>query len=145
MNLGKNVKITKGLPYVSGTADRNGATLDMSGYDGLMLIWTFAAIASGAVTSVKVQQDSASGMGTAADLEGTGITVAADDDDQIFIQDIYKPLERYVRGVVDKDAANAAAEILTYIQYQGQKAPEVNTVADLVTYELHVSPAEGTA
>ena len=91
MNLSENVKVTTALDYASGSADRNGATLDMQGYEGVLMIVKLAAVATGAVTSIKAQQDSASGMGTAADLAGTGQTIADDDDNQVFIIDLYQP------------------------------------------------------
>jgi hypothetical protein len=144
-NLGKNVKISTALDYASGTADRNGATLDMAGWDGVLMIVKFVTIAAGAATSIKAQQGAVSNLSDAADLAGTGITVAADDDNQIFVLDIFQPAERYVRVVVDKDAANATAEDAIYIQYAGRTVPFDNNQTDAVTYELHVSPAEGTA
>jgi len=139
------LKFTSALNYLSGTADRNGATLDMDGFKAVLMVVKFAVIAPGAVTSIKAQQDTLSNMSTAADLAGTGITVAADDDDQIFIIDLYEPVERYVRLVIDKDAANATAECAYYIQYYATNRPTTPTVTDLVTYERHMSPAEGTA
>jgi len=81
-------------------------------------------------------------MGSAADLTGTAIATADDDDDEIFVSDLYRPLERFVRIVVTKDASNAAAESAIYIQYKGKKLPVEDMGAD--EYELHVSPAEGT-
>ena len=143
-NLLQNVKITRCLAYVSGTAVREGAILDMAGYDGVLAIMTCATIASSAVGDMHWEQDSDSAMGGAADLEGSAIATAADDDDQIFASCLHKPMERYVRCVVTKNASNAAAESVLYIQYNGRKAPSVNTVADLVTAELLVSPDEGT-
>ncbi len=145
MNLGKDVKITTALDYASGTADRNGSTLDMQNFEGVLMIVKFATIAAGATTSIKAQQGAASDLSDAADLEGTGIAVAADDDNQVFIIDLYRPRERYVRLVVDKDGSNAVAESAIYVQYGPRKKPVTQNVADAVTYELHVSPAEGTA
>lgn len=145
MNLGKDVKVTTALDYASGTADREGATLDMQGYEGVLMIVKFATIAADAVTTVKAQQGAAAGMGDAADLAGTGIAVAADDDNQVFVLDVFKPQERYVRLVVDKDGSHAAAESAVYIQYGARVRPVENNVMDAVTYELHVSGAEGTA
>lgn len=145
MNLGKNCKIMTGLDYAEGATDRTGAEADMQGWDGILIITKFAAIATGATTVVKAQQDTATGMGSAADLTGTGITVADNDDDQIFVIDLYKPLERFVRGYVDKDTSNNSAESMIYVLYSGSKAPFANNQTDEVTYELHVSPAEGTA
>lgn len=145
MNLSKNVQIRTALDHAEGSADRNGEEFDMQGFDGVLMVVKFGDIAGGAVTSIKAQQDTATGMGSAADLEGTGITVAADDDNQIFVIDLYRPLERFVRVVVDKDAANNTEEMAFYVGYSAIKLPTVMTLADEVTYELHVSPAEGTA
>ena len=145
LNLGKNTKVTPGAAYADGTADVNGATLDMSGYDGVLMILTAAAIAGSAVTTFKAQQGAESNLSDAADLEGTGISVADDDDDQLFIIDLYRPQERYVRAVIDKDAANTVAASILYIQYNASRAPVTQNVTDEVTYELHVSPDEGTA
>lgn len=145
MNLGKNTIVRSGLDYASGSADRNGAEFDMQGFEGVLMIFKFAAIAAGAVTSIKAQQDTVTGMGSAADIEGTAQAVAADDDDQIFVIDLYRPRERFVRGVVDKDASNATAEVLVYVGYGARKMPTSMALTDEVSYELHVSPAEGTA
>ena len=145
MNLSQDVQIRTALDHAEGSADRNGAEFDMQGFEGVMIVTKFGDIAAGAATVVKAQQDTVTGMGSAADLEGTGITVAADDDNQIFIIDIYRPQERFVRGVIDKDAANNTEEMMFYIGYGASKRPVVQTLADNVTYELHASPDEGTA
>ena len=145
MNLSTEVLHTTALDHAEGSADRNGATLDMQAFEGVLMCVKFGDIAAGAVTSIKAQQGAESDLSDAADLEGTGITVAADDDDQIFIVDLYRPQERYVRVVVDKDAANNTEEMSWYVQYGAHKKPQSNNVTDEVTCELHVSPAEGTA
>ena len=108
--LSENVKITTALDYASGTAVRNGATLDMQGWDGVLILVKFATIATGGTNSIKAQQDSASNMSTAADLAGTSQSVADDDDDEVYYIDVYQPRERYVRLVMTKDTSNACAE-----------------------------------
>ncbi len=145
MNLSKEVKISTALDYASAAVDRPGATIDMQGYEGVLMVVKFGAIAAGAVTSIKVQQDSDPNFGTPADLAGTGLAVAADDDNQIFVIDLVKPKKRYVRIYVDKDAANDTAEMAWYLRYGAHTKPQVNNVANLVTCAIHVSPAEGVA
>ncbi len=148
MNLGKQVKISTAVTPAAGVAgatDINGATLDMNGYEGVLMVCRFGVITSDAVTSVKAQQGAESNLSDAADLEGTGITVADDDDNQLFVIDLYRPTEQYVRLVVDRATQNAVVAEAHYVQYGPRKKPVTNTVADLVTYELHVSPDEGTA
>lgn len=145
INLSKEIKLVKALDYASGTSDRNGATLDMQGYEGVLMVVHFAAVATGATVAIKAQQGAASNLSDAADLTGTSITVADDDDNQIFVIDLYRPQERYVRVVVDNDATNASAQSAVYYQYGPRKLPVSNNVTDAVTTETHVSPAEGTA
>lgn len=145
MNLSKDVVIRTALDHAEGSADRNGAVFDMSGYEGVLMVCKFGDIAAGAVTEIKAQQGAESDLSDAADLEGTGISVADDDDNQIFIIDLYRPQERYVRLVVDKDASNNTEEMAFYIGYGARNKPVTQTLANEVTYELHVSPDEGTA
>ena len=145
MNLSKNVQIRTALDHAEGSADRNGAEFDMQGFEGVLMVVKFGDIAGSATTTIKAQQDTATGMGSAADLEGTGISVADDDDNQIFIIDLYRPQERFVRVVVDKDASHNTEEMAFYVGYGAHKLPVTQTLADEVTYELHVSPDEGTA
>jgi len=139
--LSQNVKITTALDYASGTADREGAALDMSGWDGVLMIVKTAAIEAGGTNSIKAQQGSTSTPAT--DVLGTSQTIADDDDNEIFYIDLYQPRERYVRLVVDKDGANVCAESAVYIQYKGRTAPTTHAAG--VTVEGHVAPAEGTA
>ena len=142
MNLSRHIKVTQALAYASGTAVRNGAEVDMQGWDGVIAIVTMATIASSAVGDIHWEQDTATGMGSAADLTGTAIATDEESDDEIFVSDLYRPLERFVRIVVTKDTSNAAAESAIYIQYKGKKLPVEDMGAD--EYELHASPAEGT-
>lgn len=141
--LSKDVKVSVGLAYATGTADRTGAILDMKGWDGVLMVFQFGTIAAGGTNSIKAQQDTAANMATAADLAGTAQTIADDYDGKIALIDLYQPRERYVRAVVDKDTTNACAETVTYIQYRGKQLPATHS-ADVAS-EVFVSPAEGTA
>ena len=145
MNLSTRTQTRVGLAYDSGTADRTGAIMDMSGWSGILITAVVAAVGGGATYSIKAQQDTASGGGSMADLLGTGITIADDDDDQIFQIDIYKPLERYVRVYVDKDTSNTCAESVIYTLYGPTDMATAGSITDEITLETHISPIEGTA
>lgn len=142
--LSDKIKITTMLDYASGTASRNGAALDMEGFEGVLILVKHAAIAGSAAGDIHAEQGAESDLSDAADLLGTKIAVADDDDDQLFVLDIFRPRERYIRGVVTKNGANAQAESALYIQYGARKQPVTNAVADTVEIEQHLSPAEGT-
>lgn len=146
MQIGKELKFTQVKTAVAaGTSDINSDTIDMQNWDGVLFITSFGTITSGAVTSVKVQQDTDSGAGTMADLLGSGQAVADSDSDQCVVHDLYKPLERYVRIVVDRATQNAVLNSIVAIQYRGSKTPATNDSATVVALKSLISPAEGTA
>lgn len=143
-----DIKIVNALDYASGTADRTGAIVDMAGWTGIIAVVKFAAIADAATTSIKWQTGAAANMSDAADLTDSGMTVAGDDDNQIFASDLERPKERYVRVFVDKDTSNASAETAIYILYGPQGAvqqPISSDLANTVTTEHLFIPAEGTS
>jgi hypothetical protein len=138
-------KYTMALVYASGTADREGAALDMSGYQEVDVVFQFGTIEAAGTNSIKVQCDDNASFTSAQDIAGTAQTVAHDDDGQIFIVNIVNPPERYIRAYVDKDTSHACAETVTYVQHMPGRKPQTNDVANLVTTESHVGPATGTA
>lgn len=144
--LADSVKITKlANETAAGTSTINSAVVDMAGYDGCLFLTNAGAITAGGVQSLKVQQDTAVGMGAAADLLGTGLTVADDDDNQAFWLDVKRPRERYLRLVILRATQNSAWGPIWAIQYRGRALPIVNNVTDTITGEKHESPIEGTA
>lgn len=140
MNLSKNVKITPVMAYsadISGST--NGTEVDMQDFEGVM----FVGGALGTVNAgnyYKVQQDTATGMASAADLTGTKIT-PGDNGDSICL-DVYRPRERFVRIVLVGGAASTGGAVYA-IQYGPKKMPTSH--ASTVDTETHISPAEGTA
>jgi hypothetical protein len=119
----------------------NGAGVDMLGYSGVMFV---AVCGKGEVAActIKAQQDSDSGFGTAADLLGSSKAFSAGvSTNGSAVLDIYKPEERYVRAVVAiPDLTTPAAVTIIAIKYGPTNKPTTQ-----MTGELHVSPDEGTA
>jgi len=146
MNLSKDAKISIAITPTSGaagTSDIEGVTLDMAGFESVLMLVTFGAITSGAATSIKAQQGSTSHMSDAADLAGTAQTIADTDDDKTFYIDLVKPTERYVRLYVDRGTQNAVVSSALYIQYNPKKAPASHGAN--VSGEIHAGLAEDTA
>lgn len=145
--LSEEIKITQAITPANGAAGTttiNGATLDMAGWDGVLMIVTFGAITATGVQSIKAQQGQQSNLSDAADLLGTGQAVADSDDEKTFYIDLWRPAERYVRVVVPRATANANVAEALYIQYRGRNLPPSAQGAN-VAGESHNSPAEGTA
>lgn len=145
MNLSKDNKISSAVTITAGAAGAtsiNGSILDMEGFEGVLVKVQTGAIVAGAVTTIKMQQDSASDMSGAQDLAGTEQVIADNDDDKTFYIDLYKPAKRFVRLVIPRATQNATVAA-TYEQYGARKRPVTHGTS--VAGETHVSPAEGTA
>lgn len=119
----------------------NGTILDMLGYQGVVF---FLVAEKGEIANVlmKAQQDTASNMATAADLEGTSVTIAtAVATDGFGFLEVKQPAERYVRCVVTApNITTPAAITVVAVRYGKNWLPETNADG-----ESHNAPAEGTA
>ncbi|NQU38201.1 MAG: hypothetical protein HQ526_11490 [Actinobacteria bacterium] len=146
-NLTKQGKVTRvSNAVVAGTTDINSSSIDMQGFDAVTFYVCFGAITASAVTSVKAQQSSDDAAADAfADLLGTGITVADDDDNQVVALEVNEPRERYVRCVVDRGTANAVVDSIIAVQTRAGVEPVTHDSTTVVGSEWHHAPAEGTA
>ncbi len=146
MNLTKYGKLTRVInATAAGTSDVNGSAIDMKGYDSVTFIVGFGTITATAVTSIKIQQGAVSNLSDAADLAGTGISVADDDDNQIVAVEVVRPQKRYLRVTVDRGTANAVIDFGIAVQTISYKEPVTHDSTTVIGSETHYSPAEGTA
>lgn len=124
VNLANSCKFAPAMGYqAAGTNDTlAGTTIDTLGYDGVVFVGKFGTITATAVTTFKAQHDDAYGMGTVADVTGATISVAADDDNQVAVVDVYRP-RRYVRIAIVRATANAVVDGVVAILYKGRKSP----------------------
>lgn len=150
MNYSQQIKTLRlrpdgsGYTVAAGTTDVNSDIVDMQGFEAVRFIIGFGAITSSAVTSIKVQQNTANSGTGMADLTGTSITVADDDDNRIAIVEV-KPLERYVRLALDRGTANAVVDFLVAELCGPKVIPVTQDSTIVISQEIHVQPAEGTA
>jgi hypothetical protein len=148
MSLSNKVKITRHSNAVAaGTTDITPSDgIDMQNYEGCLFEVAFGAITAGAVTSIEVHTSSDDGVADAyTALLGSSQTVADDDDNKIFVVDIYKPRERYLKLIVDRATQNAVLDGITAIQYEPRAMSTTHDSTTVGGSEIHTSPAEGTA
>lgn len=139
----EDVKVTKlNDATAAGTTAINSTVVDMQGYDGVVFLTNMGTIAPTGTATLKVQQDVASGMGTAADLAGSGQAFVDTDDNKSVAADVKRPRERYLRLVITRATANSDWGPIWCLQYRARKAP---VTQGLDKYETLLAPAEGTA
>lgn len=137
-------KVVEAAAYASGTADVKAplAGVDTKGYDTIEFVVHLGVIAAGAVTTAKLQQSDDTTDGNFADIAGSAVSIAADDDGEFKVLTIHKPRERYVRLYLDKDATNAVGASVTAFLHDAESSPVGQATVGGV---LLVEPVEGTA
>jgi hypothetical protein len=146
MNLSARTRIEQVISPTAGAAGTTtitGTVVDTAGCAGVLFVVTMGAILAGATTALKVQQGQQADGSDAADLAGTGQTIADTDDERVFYVDVRRPRERYLRLVVTRGVANATVAGALAVKYGLSRLPASQGAG--VSGELHISPAEGTA
>jgi hypothetical protein len=144
VNFSKHVKTIRVSNAVgAGQTTITGTTVDMQGFDSVQFEVLFGAITAGGVQSIKARQGADSGMSDAADLLGTGQTVADDDDNKVFYIDLHEPLERYVDVQVLRATQDSAIDGILAHLYNAKDLPITEDAN--VSGEFFQSPIEGTA
>lgn len=142
MNLSKFASVDRiSNAVAAGQTQIDTDSVDTKGYTSALFEVGFGAITAGAVTSVHVagSHDDAAW----ADLEGTSVTVADDDDNGVVIIDVDQPRHRYLRVEVVRGTQNAAVDYVTARLYKHDREPVTHS-ANVIASEHHVAPAEGT-
>src|SRR5262249_54775259 len=88
-----------------GTTSLNGSAIDMTGFDSVRFVLILGTVTDG-TPQIKAQEDSASGMGSAQDLQGTLVTPGA--SNKLLILDVHRPLKQFVRCVVVRGGATGS-------------------------------------
>lgn len=130
---------------VAGSTAVNGAVLNLATYnaDRVLIVVSFGAIVTAAVTSIKAQTDTAVGFSTPQDIAGSNQAVADDSDDKTFLIDIINPPEPFLRLAVSRATQNATVAAAYYLVYGSRTKPVSQPAA--VALEVHRDKANGTA
>ncbi len=133
-SLGRNCKVTLiNTGEVAGYGDTiTSDEIDMAGYEGCLFLVHMGTISGSAATTCYVNQAATTG-GSEARLEGTRITIAEGDDDEIQLMDVYRPEEQFLEVEVTRATANSVIQSIVAIQYGSRKPPvthDSSTVAN---------------
>lgn len=129
----------------AGTSAITSSALDMTGFDGALIIVPLGTIVSGSATSLKLT-DCATTGGSYADVAGTNQTIADTDDDKLVYIDIARPALPFIKVVVTRATQNSTIGGIVAIQYQKRSLPQAGiTHGTGVAGEQWTSPADGTA
>lgn len=114
----------------------NGNGVDMQGWAGVLFVLNLGA--TDGTVDMKAQRDDNSSFSSATDITGAAITqVAGTGDNKLYMLDVYRPSERYVRAVVTTGAGATADQLgVTATRYRGTgrfPIAQHSSVGELIT------------
>jgi hypothetical protein len=140
-NLGKNVKVIHALNSVAaGTSNQTGSQIDMQGFDGVLFIADIGTLTASQVTKLQAQGSNTSGSGFAAfNTDAVTPAMADGDSNKCLLLDVFRPVTRYVKPVVERGTANAVINCVIAILYNEMHSPTVDD-ATVSQHSTFVSP-----
>ena len=132
-----NCKITAEAPTATGTTTIDSAAYDMTGFEWIAFVVRLGSPAAN--NNIRLQQDTVSGFGAAADLAGTLVNDAAKNQHMVMIA---RPLEGFVRCRVTR-GTTTTIDSMVVVQGGSRKVPVTQPTG--AVFETHRGNAEGTA
>ncbi len=136
-----DLAITMDGPTIAGTTAIDSTPVDMAGFSGVLFIVRIGTAAAN--NNIRVQQDTAVGMASAADLVGT--LVASGANTVMAVEAVFPggPTgEQFVRCRVTR-GTSTTIDSITSIRFGARSRPV--TMPSSVSFESWVGPIEGTA
>ena len=139
--LSDDIAVSMDGPSIAGTSAVNSTPVSMAGFSGVLFLVRIGTAAAN--NNIKVQQDIAVGMSTAADLAGTEVASGA--NTALGAEVVYPggpSGEAFVRCVVTRGTSTTVDSIIT-IRFGSRTLPVA--VPSTLSFETAVGPIEGTA
>ena len=131
----------------AGQTDVTGATIDTHGYEGVLFCLDIGTLTATQVTSMRLQQGTASDGSNMADIAGSKVGPFADTDGQKYaIIEVMRPIKRYVRVIVNRATEDAVINGGVALLYGTRNSPamQCTTAGGVACSKVLVSPEEGT-
>jgi hypothetical protein len=130
-------KVTVEAPTATGTTTIDSAAYDTAGFDETCFIVRLGSPAAN--NNIRVQEDSVTGMGAAADLAGTLVSSATLNQHMVVVR---RQPKQFVRCRVTR-GTTTTIDSITVIQTRARRLP-VTQPATAISEQWN-TPAEGTA
>lgn len=130
----------------AGTSDVDGTVVDTLGYESCTFVVLMGTMAASSACDFQVQQGALADGSDMADLTGSATTqVSATDDNKAVLVTIHRPQERYLRlQTIRGDGGNSTINGALVLLYNARHNVTQSSTY-VVSSEIHVTPAEGTA
>lgn len=137
-NIYSDIKVEEvGAPVANANnTDQNSDRLDMSGWEGVIFVVPITDSAATGVATLTAEgntADSDTGMAAITGAAATKTCAVNDDiNDTLLVVNVFRPLKRYIQGVITSTVANIAFGNTLAIRYGAKKLPvtEAATVSD---------------
>ena len=152
-NLSKAVQFDPMIPYTAaGITVISSTGIDMSGFEGVQFVALLGNITTANITNLHIEMSTAL-TGTYVDCLASAAFFASTQASSgpYLISEIYRPIKRYVRAVVDRSAGGGVANSVIHGVWANRFRPSFLPVAEstetgvVIDYAITYSPTSGSA
>lgn len=143
-NFLKNIKIDRvSAAAAAAQTAINSDIVDMVGFDGCIFIAVLDEVTVNSVLTLTVEQNTVNSATGMASIGATAAhtATATDADSKLLVVDVCQPLERYLRAVLTRTAADAVVGSILAFQYRASELP-VTQSADVLVSTLLIAAAQ---
>jgi hypothetical protein len=108
MSLSESTLAALDIAPISSSANVNGTVMDMQGWDGIQYAFQLGTMASGATYDARIVSSANANMSGATNVTNAALTqVAVTGNANIYIIDVWRPTDRYLRSATQPATANS--------------------------------------
>lgn len=124
----------------AGDSDQESSVVDMAGFDAVRFTALFGTLTANQETSLVIEHSDASDTGFTPIANASTADLADDDDNDMLIVDVSRPMKRYVRAVVKRDTANAVIDGVIAEQYRPRTLPTTQDATVVEAVKVNEEP-----
>jgi hypothetical protein len=133
-SIADTILVTLDAAAVIGTANVNGPTLDMSGWDGCLFVFNVGAMVATATFDARIVSSANSNMSGNANIANAALTqvLAATGGSNSYMIDVWRPTNRYIRSALVPATANVTVGSIAIRYHAGGILPVTQTALQTV-------------
>lgn len=133
-SLSDRVLVSLDIAGTIASANTNGTTMDMQGWDGCLFVFNLGTMVTNATFDARIVESANANMSGATNIANAALTqvAAATGNTNSYMIDVYRPTQRYIRSATQPATANTTFASVAIRYRRGGILPPTQTALQTV-------------
>jgi hypothetical protein len=128
-----NVLVAQDIAPTTGSTNVNGTVIDMQGWNGCQFSFNLGAMSSGATFDARIVSSANANMSGATNITNAALVqVAATGNTNLYVIDVWRPSDRYLRSAAVPATANVTFGSLAVRYNRSGLLPPTQSAAQII-------------